>query len=457
MNHQPFPAHLLPEPAQHLVVDGSAAIGCDPAMIGPVTLGSMAAAIGNARTIELQTGWREPCVLWVGVVAPSGSAKSPALAKAIRPLERRDGSNFRAFRSAMAEYEARKGAKPHPNNRDDFPPDDVPSVPICERLVTSDATLEALAVLLQSSPRGVVYVADELAAMLGGLSRYARGGRTSTDEARWLPFYGATTLKMDRKTSAPIRVERAAMSIVGMIQPAIFARVLTDADFDSGLVGRLLLSVPPIPKRVWRRGGGLPEAVEAEYAAMIDRLLALPFDPDAEPLALSLDDDAEREWAGYFDALNADMALSDERTRAMLAKLEGGAARLALVVHLGRWASGERVSESIVDGESMRRGIELARWFGEQAKRLYARMDETEGEQRHRELIGLVGRNGGSLSKRELQQAKRAAYPKAEDAQDALDGLIHDGLGQWVESQPGSMGGRPERRFQLYAHEHNPG
>ncbi|MFK7883624.1 MAG: DUF3987 domain-containing protein, partial [Phycisphaerales bacterium] len=264
MNHQPFPAHLLPEPAQRLVVDGSVAIGCDPGMIGPVTLGAMAAAIGNARMIELHPGWREPCVLWVGVVAPSGSAKSPALAKAIRPLERRDAANFLAYQSAMAEHEARKGAKPIPNDRPDFPPDATPLTPVCERLLTSDATLEALAAMLQTSPRGMVYAADELAAMLGGLSRYGNGGRQSTEEARWLPFYGATALKMDRKTSAPIRVERAAMSIAGMIQPGILARVLTAADFDSGLVGRLLLSVPPIPIRTWRKGGGLPEAVEAE-------------------------------------------------------------------------------------------------------------------------------------------------------------------------------------------------
>lgn len=453
----PFPSHCLPEPVRRLVTDGAAALGCDPAMIGPVTLAAMAAAIGNARTIELQPGWREPCVLWVAVVAPSGSAKSPALAKAIQPLERRDRANFLSYAAALAEYESTKGGERMPNDRPDFPPDEPPGVPVCERLVTTDATLEALVALLQSSPRGILFAADELAAMLGGLSRYGKGGRQSTEEARWLPFYGATALKMDRRSRGPIRVDRAAMSIAGMIQPGVLSGLLTAADFQSGLVARLLVSTPPIPRRVWRKGGGLPEAVEARYAALIDRLLSLPIDPDAEPVALTLDDAAEQAWAVYFNDLNAEMALSDEHTRAMLSKLEGGAARLALVIHLGRWASGESVDPACIDGESMARGIELARWFAEQARRLYGMMDETRAEQANRELIDLIRGNDGSITKRELTHAKRSRYPTATECQDALDALQADGLGRWEYAAPGPDGGRPEARFVLIPPEsHNP-
>lgn len=454
----PFPSDSLPEPVRCLVVDGAAAIGCDPAMIGPVTLAAMAAAIGNARTIELQPGWREPCVLWVAVVAPSGSAKSPALEAAIRPLERRERDNYHAYSAAMADLQQRiRGRDLLENDQDDDGPEAATRYPVCERLVTTDCTLEALAALLQSSPRGILFVADELAAMLGGLSRYTKGGRQATEEARWLPFHRAGALKLDRRTSGPIRVDRAAMSIAGMIQPGVLAGMLTTTDFQSGLVARLLVSTPPIPRRVWRKGGGLPEAVEARYAVVIDRLLNLQLDADAEPVALTLDDAAERAWASYFDDLNAEMVLADERTRAMLSKLEGGAARLALVIHLGRWASGEPVNETRIDGQSMARGIELARWFAEQARRLYGMMDETQAEQAHRELIDLIRGNGGSISKRELTHARRSRYPTAADCQDALDALQADGVGRWDFAAPGRDGGRPEARFVLTPPKsHNP-
>lgn len=452
----PFPADCLPAPARRLVAEGASAIGCDPAMIGPVVLAAMAAAIGNARTIELQPGWREPSVLWVGVVAPSGSAKSPALEKAVRPLEARDHAHFRAYTAAMAEHEARKGAEPVANDRPDFPPEQPPGVPVCERLVTSDATLEALAALLQSSPRGILFAADELAAMLGGLSRYGSGGRQSTEEARWLPFHRAGALKLDRRTRGPIRVDRAAVSIAGMIQPGVLARVLTTADFQSGLVARLLLAMPLIPRRTWRADAGLPEATESAYAAMIDRLLSLPVVPDADPPALRIESQAERVWAEYFDALNGEMALSDEPTRAMLSKLEGGAARLALVVHLSRWASGEAVDTGCVDADSMARGVALARWFAGEARRVYAMIGESEAERADRELIELIRRNGGTITKRELMQADRRRFPTAGDAQEALDAMQADGLGKWQYPKPGPAGGHPQSVFAL-CETHNPG
>jgi len=452
---EPFPYATLPGPAQSLVVEGAAAIGCDPAMIGPVVLAAMAAAIGNARTIEIKPGWREPSVLWVAVVAPSGSCKSPVLQLATRPLERRDAENFRAYKAAMAEYEARKKAKHVANDRPDFPPDEPPSDPVCERLVTSDVTFEGVIHLLQSSPRGLLLTADELAAMFGGFTRYGKGGRKSSEEARWLPMQSAGPLKKDRSTSPPIRVDRAAVSLAGMIQPGILAGMLTVADFASGLVARMLLSMPPIPRRVWREDGGLAASVEAGYGAMIDRLLSLPVHSECEPPASTLTPEAKRVWGRYFEDLNGELALADDRERAMLSKLEGGAARLALVVHLGRWASGESVDPERIDEESMTSGIAVAQWFADQARRVYAMIDETEAERADRELVEMIQRNGGTVTKRELQQRSRARFPTAEAAQDALDGLQADGLGRWEYPKPGPQGGHPDARFVL-TETHNP-
>ena len=223
MNPIPFPVHTLPGPAQAIVVQGAAAIGCDPGMLGPLVLAMMAAGIGNARTIELQPGWREPSVLWIAVVAPSGSAKSPALELAVRPLEVQDGKLVRAYAESVKSYEELVGKEQIDFDRPDFPPTEPRDEPFCERLVTCDATLEGVAYMLQCSPRGMIYVADELMALFGGFTRYSKGGRQASEEARWLPFHRAGTLKLDRKTTEPVRVERAALSIAGMIQPGILS------------------------------------------------------------------------------------------------------------------------------------------------------------------------------------------------------------------------------------------
>ena len=43
-----------------------------------------AAAIGNARRIQLKRGWTEPSIIWACIVAESGQLKSPALDAALR-------------------------------------------------------------------------------------------------------------------------------------------------------------------------------------------------------------------------------------------------------------------------------------------------------------------------------------------------------------------------------------
>jgi hypothetical protein len=139
----------------------------------------------------------------------------------------------------------------------------------------------------------------------------------------------------------------------------------------------------------------------------------------------------------------------------MLSKLEGGAARLALVVQLGRWASGESVDPARIDAESMTRGVTLARWFTAEASRVYAMMDESESDRADRDLVNFIKRKGGSATKRDLMQADRKRFPTAGHAQDVLDGLVADEIGIWDRSKTSSAGGRPEDRFVL-SKTHNP-
>lgn len=457
----PFPTEALPRATADLVRAGADAMQVDEGMLGPLALAAMSAAVGNARVVELSASWREPAVLWSVVVAPSGSGKSPALELVTRPAERRDGEALRAHREATREHAAavflheramktweRGAAK---GNLADTPPV-APEPPACERFVTSDVTIEALASMLAASPRGLLLACDELASWLGGFTRYAGGsGRPSSEAARWLPMHRAGALKVDRKTSPPLRIERAALNIAGLIQPGVLAAALTGTDYDSGLVARLLLSMPPTPTRRWRPGG-LSPMVEGAFGSLVSRLYALdmPEDEHGTPLprAIPLDEEAGRHWAGYYDALNADMAGEDERTRAMLSKLEGGAARLALVVHLGRVAGGEDARSDVIDGQSMRRGIELAVWFRREGERVYNRLAESDEDREDRQLLDLVRRKGGSISGRELVQSSRA-FRTVADAETALSRLVDAGVGSWVTPEQRGRGGPKARRFVL--------
>ncbi|TVQ32436.1 MAG: DUF3987 domain-containing protein [Phycisphaeraceae bacterium] len=425
----PFPTDALPRAAADMVRHSAASMQVDEGMVGPLVLTTISAAIGNSRVVQLSSSWCEPAILWTAVVAPSGTGKSPALEMATRPAEQRDGESFDVYEELRKEHEA--ALIEHKRSRSKLA---APDPPPCERFVTNDTTFEALAAMLSESPRGLLLACDELASWLGGFTRYSGGnGRPASESSRWLPMHRAGPLKVDRKTSKRLRIKRAALNIAGLIQPGVLATALNATDFDSGLVARLLMAMPPTPARKWSPRG-LSAAVAGAYAAMIGRLYALDM-PEGErgeplPRELPLDDEAGRVWADYYDALNADLAGQDDQTRAMLSKLEGGAARLALVIHLGRLAGGEGVAPDRIDGESMRRGVALAIWFRREAERIYARLAEGPEDAEQRELIRWI-RARGCVTPRELARtlARFAGKGGSDKAKEALGELAKAGLG----------------------------
>lgn len=456
----PFPTDALPKAVADLVRAGARSLQVDEGMLGPLALAAMCAGIGNARTIALHTSWHEPAVLWVAVLAPSGAGKSPSLALVTRPAERRDASALREHKEAMKEHAAalavhekamRGWERASGKGNLTATPPAAPEAPVCERHLTNDVTLEGLAAMLAASPRGLLLACDELAAWFGSFGRYAANGRAAGEASRWLPLHRASSLRVDRRTAPPLLVERAAVCIAGMIQPSVFAAALTGTDFDSGLVARLLVSMPPIPTRRWQPGGISP-MVEGAYSAMVEKLYGLELDTDQHgtpvPRALGLEEQANHLWANFYNSLNADMASQDERARAMMAKIECAAARLALVVHLGRVAGGEDVPTTVIDSESLRRGVLLANWFRREAERTYVRLAEGDDDREARQLLDIVRRKGGSVSGRELVQSSRK-FKAVKDAEAALSRLVDAGQGQWVYLPQCGPGAPKARRFVL--------
>jgi len=344
----PFPTEALPKAPADLVRAAADSLQVDAAMLAPLALATMAAAIGNARTIALYAFWREPAVLWAVVVASSGSGKSPALELVTRPAKRRDADALRAFKEAVITHSAevvlhekamRAWERGSGKGNLAATPPAAPEAPMCERCISNDTMIEALAAMLAASPRGLLLACDELTSWIGSFGRYAANGRTAGEVARRLPMHRAGSLRVDRRTAPPLHVERATLNIVGLIQPGVLAAALTRTDYDSSFVARLLLSMPPTPTRRWRPGG-IPPMVERTFASMVERLYGLDLTEDEHgtpiPQALSLDEQAILLWAEFYNELNECMAGQDERARAMMAKIECAAARLALVVHLGR-------------------------------------------------------------------------------------------------------------------------
>jgi len=152
---QPFPVNALPTTIANYITAAARSIACDVAFVAVPMLSCLAAAIGNTRWLRLKAGWDVPAVLWTATIAPSGSAKSPGLAAALRPVEQ-----FK--RDSRAQHSGEHSP----------------------RYMVLDTTIEALATLLAGNPRGLLLAVDELAGWFGSFDQYS--GRGGGDVAKWL-------------------------------------------------------------------------------------------------------------------------------------------------------------------------------------------------------------------------------------------------------------------------------
>ena len=78
LEYSPPPINRLPPPLAEYVAQSAEAIGCDPCLVAMPALAACAAAIGDARAVQIKAGWIEFEILWTLAIAPSGAHKTPS-------------------------------------------------------------------------------------------------------------------------------------------------------------------------------------------------------------------------------------------------------------------------------------------------------------------------------------------------------------------------------------------
>jgi len=172
-------------------------------------------------------------------------------------------------------------------------------------------------------------------------------------------------------------------------------------------------------------------------------------DGDLEPGPVWLSPEARSVFVDFYNEHAKEAAELSGDLAAVWSKLEEAAARLALVHYLTRYGAGDMSTSSTLDSENMKAGITMARWFGYEAKRVLAMLDETDDEGSQRRLVDWIAKRGGSVTVRETQQGHRKLRT-SEDAEIALSELVAAGYGRWDPKPPTSKGGQPTRVFELF-------
>jgi DNA polymerase I-like protein with 3'-5' exonuclease and polymerase domains len=444
----PFPVDALPAPLAAYVRQVALALGCDAAYAALPVLAVVASAIGNTRVIRLKRGWEEPSVVWAAIIGDSGTLKSPAYLKAVAHLFRLQKQLLQKFKEAMAQFEEELAQWEAEKKKRDGEPGEKPQPPILPRVVCSDTTIEKLAEILEDNERGTLAARDELAAWLASFTRY-KGRQGGSDLPNWLELHRAGTIVVDRKTGErrTLFVSRAAVSVTGGIQPGVLARTLTPEFLDAGLAARVLMAMPPkLPKR-WSEAE-IDPGVEQAYQATLDKLLRLEFDTDGGervPHVLPLSRDAKAVWVAFYNDWAGEQAAAEGEQAAAFSKLEGYAARFALLHHVVSHRAVDADDVRAVGARSVEAGIALARWFAGEARRLYTTLSESAEERETRRLVEFIRARGGQISVKELQRSNARKYPTAPAAEAALDALVEGRLARWEDRTATDRGGRPTR------------
>jgi hypothetical protein len=466
---KPFPAGVLPEPIRGFVTQAAKAIGCDASYIALPLLSGLASAIGNTHRIALKRGWTEPAIVWTAIVGESGTMKTPAFKLAMKAIRKAQDLAWKEYEAARTDWEAqhlryeaelttwkRDAAKAKPGDGYSVAPPVKPAPPIARRYIVSDTTTEALAPILLGNSRGVLLARDELAGWLGSFDRYAKAGKAGADSAHWLSMHNGEAMTIDRKTGMPptIHVPSASVSITGGIQPGILARALGQEHHESGMAARVLYAMPTRKPKQWTEAD-LDADTEAAVAMVFDRLFGLTHETDDEgdeqARVLPLTGDGKRAWVTFYNEHATEQVELSGDLSAAWSKLEGYAARLALVIHLTRWAAGDAtlLDSARVDQASIAAGVALARWFGDEARRVYAILSESDEDRETRRLVEWIDRKGGTVTARDLTRGPRIYKRDPERAARALADLVASGEAVWVHDDPSSKGGRPTDRIRL--------
>ena len=317
-------------------------VGCDEAFLALPALATIAGAIGTTRRVYLGRDWSEPAVVFGCIVGESSTMKSPALARVADPVRDRQQDLIEAHEAAVERHEndlARWTAASKAFKAGDGPdPGDKPAAPTLKRIFCADTTIERLAELLHDNPRGLLVIRDELSGWLNSFTQY-KGKAGGSDLPNWLEMHRAGPIVVDRKTGERkfTFVPRAAVSVIGGIQPGILAGQLTPEFMASGLTARVLFAFPPRRPKVWVEDEVSADAVAA-VARNLDDLYAL--DPGMDdrgkprPTAVRLSAAAKDLWVEFYNSWGRVQHAIEGDTAAAFGKIEAYAARFALLHHV---------------------------------------------------------------------------------------------------------------------------
>lgn len=402
----PFPIEVFPPALSELIKAVAVSTNSPPDYVGSTALALAAGVLGGSRSVDVKAGYSEISSLYIGVVAPKGSGKTPAAAYLMPPLiaeqsrRKREGNQARAF--------------------------------------VENVTTSKLANQLNDSPRGLIMIRDELSALFAGFNEFKAKGQGS-DRQFYLSCWSGAPVTKDRidPDSDDVFVPHPRLSIVGGIQPRVLSRFTVDSD--DGLFDRFLWSYPDPRPMSGENGLVVPRELTEEWANCVERIWRIPPVTTPEggerPFFLKLTSDAWDVWVEWTNWLAGVCGTDDfpEELRGPAAKLRGYAARLALTCHAIHEGYLAEPPSTTLDASHMVRGVELAKYYFGHARRVWMASGRDERVGKAKRILRWARDWGKPIfSRRDLWRGLRKSFTEIEDTVQPLRWLVQLGWLRYV-------------------------
>ena len=333
-------------------------------------LSLLAICVGRSQALEVKSSWQEAGNIYIALVGDSGVGKSHCFNVMLKPVWDEDFGRKQEWEAAMADYHEIMDARSKDKSAALFEP---PSKPVRVQHLIEDATIEAIGQTMSENPRGLLWVVDELAGLIGSLDRYSSGKSDSGVKSRLISAYDSLPWKTSRSDRDKNQSSSATfLSITSTTQPEILKELFSRRDALSGFLPRFIFIMT---KR--RRPSFLTDEVftgQAMLEKIAKHLLAWEMKQDnGQPMphkiklssaAYSLFKDWHNQKAGQ--------AWEHEGIEQMISpKLTTQVLHLALLLHCLKAALEGTDSLTELTGDTMREAIALGDWIGVHQMRVW--------------------------------------------------------------------------------------
>lgn len=402
-----FPYTLLPKQIGKFISDTANALSCSPDFVAMGVLACASVAIGNGAVLELKKSWFIGCSLYCAIIAEPGSAKTPAISKALKPLYDLQEYNFQEYESKKVQYELEKenydiecekwtqGVKKNKKAKLGEKPCK-PDSPTIQQIISMDSTMEALQEILSFNKKGVIKLHDELLGFFKGMNQY----RAGADRQYWLSIWSNEPIIINRKGKDPVQISKPFVTILGGIQPDMLEEIIKaerESSANDGFIDRFLFCYPdPVPSN-WT-DEDVSEEVVTQYSDVISKLYNSLEENNQKHVYLSVE--AKKKFTMWYD-ITEDETLAagfPEILKGVWKKYKGLHARIMLIMHMLKWACNPKnVRIDFIDEETAVYTNYIMEYFKSQAKKAFQYTQSNYEDKNAIKLMDYVRRKGEKL------------------------------------------------------------